>query len=362
MLSPLAARIMDLMHSGAPFTDMHLREGLGIRVLTPRAWALADERPAARAELEGLLDGIEPCWRELLRGGRAIARALDLPTLRLRMNVFTTDGGRHLNLALRALPPQPMSLKDTGLPLYVKEMLERGKGLILVTGATRSGKTTTLAALLRQINETRADHIVTIEDPIEYVLRPERAMISQKEVGKDTESFLMGLKDALRQSPDVIMIGEVRDQETAQVMLQAAESGHLVLATLHATSAAGAISKLTAFFRPEEAEQRRYTLANTLIGVIYQVLLPKAAFDGFVLAAEILANNAQLAKAIGDPSRASLIGEQLRRGEDKMSRSLNDALLDLVGARKLTASDAQRAAYDVLDLRQRLDHAGGPLR
>lgn len=359
MAQSLAGRLVDLMHSGAPFTDAHVREGDGIRILTPQAWVPVDTRCVERTELEALLDGIDPQWRATLRRGRAISRALDLATLRLRLNVFTTDAGRRLNLALRPLPPEPMSLKDTGLPLYVKEMVDRGKGLILVTGATRSGKTTTLAALLRQINETRPCHILTIEDPIELVIRPHRAMVSQKEVGTDTGGFLQGLRDALRQNPDVIMIGEVRDRETAQVMLQAAESGHLVLASLHAASAAGAIAKLTSFFPAEEAEQRRFTLAHALIGVIYQVLLPRAAYDGFVLAAEILANNAQIAKAIGDPSRTGLLHEQMRRGDDKMSRSLNDALVDLVGARKLTTSDAQRAAYDLLELRQRLEHGAG---
>lgn len=357
MPKPLTERIVDLMHADIPFTDLHLREGVAPQLLTPRSWVADEEGAVPRAEMEAFLDGIEPDWREPLKTGRAMSRAVDLPTMRLRMNVFSTDSGRHLNISLRRLPQEPMTLKETGLPPTVKEMLDRGKGLILVTGATRSGKTTTLAAMLRAINESRPDHLITIEDPIEYVLRPRQGIISQKEVGSDTKSFLDGLQDALRQSPNVIMIGEVRDAQTADVMLQAAESGHLVLATLHATSAIGAIAKLSVMTGAQEAEQqqRRYTLANTLIGVIYQVLLPKAAYDGFVLAAEILANSPQVAKAIEDPSRTGVLREQIKRGEDKVSRPLNDVLAELVAARRIVASDALRASYEPMELKARLD-------
>ena len=357
MPKSLTDRIVDLMHSDMPFTDLHVREGGAPQLLTPRSWVADEEGEVPRAEIEVFLDGIEPDWREPLKTGRAMSCAVDLPTMRLRMNVFTTDSGKRLNVSLRRLPPEPMTLKETGLPPTVKEMLDRGRGLILVTGATRSGKTTTLAAMLRAINESRPDHIITIEDPIEYVLRAKQGIISQKEVGSDAGTFLDGLQDALRQSPNVIMIGEVRDAQTADVMLQAAESGHLVLATLHATSAIGAITKLSVMTGAEEAEQqqRRYTLANTLIGVVYQVLLPKLAYDGFVLAAEILANSPPVTKAIEDPSRANVLREQIKRGEDKISRPLNDVLLELATTRKIVGSDALRASYEPMELKARLD-------
>lgn len=354
-MKSITDRIIDLFHADLPFTDVHVSEGAALRILTPRGWIVGDDKIVNRTELEGLVTQIEVDWRQKLASGEAINRAIDLPTIRIRANVYTTGGSESLNLSIRGLPPTPRALKDTGLPLWIPQMLDRGNGLILVTGATGSGKTTTLAAMLRQINETRPAHIVTIEDPIEYVLRPQLSIVSQKEVGTDTASYLQGLKDAMRQRPDVIMIGEVRDRETASTMLQAAESGHLVLATLHATSAVGAISKLISFFPAEEADQRRHTLANALVGVIYQVLLPKAALDGFALAAETLTNNPQVAKALEEPGRIQVIRDHLRRGENRNSRALNDVLLELVANKKVTASDAQRAAYDALEFKQRLD-------
>lgn len=354
-MKSVSDRIIELFHSDLPFTDIHVLEGAPLRILTPRGWITGDETRVSRDDLETLVKHIEPDWKAKLATGEAINRAIDLPTIRIRANIYTTGSGSTLNVTVRGLPPTPRALKDTGLPPWVAQMLERGNGLVLVTGATGSGKTTTLAAMLRHINETRPSHIVTIEDPIEYVVKPQQCIVSQKEVGTDTASYLQGLKDALRQRPNVIMIGEVRDRETANTMLQAAESGHLVMATLHATSAIGAINKLISFFPNEEAEQRRHALANSLIGVIYQVLLPKAALDGFVLAAETLVNIPQVAKALEEPGRIQVIRDHLRRGENRMSRALNDVLMDLVATKKVTSSDALRAAYDNLELKQRLD-------
>ena len=181
-------------------------------------------------------------------------------------------------------------------------------------------------------------------------MRGARSIISQKEVGVDVDDFARGLHDALRQKPDVIMLGAVRDRDTADTLLHAAESGHLVFATLHATSAQGAIAKLLSFFPPDESEQRRFTIASTLVGVICQCLLPNSKEDGWVLAAEIMMNNAQIAKAIEEPGRLKQIKEILRRGEDKMSRTLNDELFRLVKGGAVRKDKALKASNDEPEL------------
>ena len=293
----LTEKFVSLCRSGKPFTDIRIEEEEPLCVHLPSGWQSLGAAPIPLGEMLFLFSQLDKDWEKRLKHG-AIDHALDLAEHRLRCNLFLADGGRRHVLSIRRLPLKPPSIRETGLPVYVKDMAERGKGLVIISGATGSGKTTTLAALLDHINQTRNAHIVTIEKPIEYRLRGTRSLISQKEVGVDVDDFARGLHDALRQKPDVIMLGEVRDRDTADTLLHAAESGHLVFATLHATSAQAAIAKLLSFFPPDETEQRRFTIASNLVGVICQCLLPNAREDGWVLAAEIMMNNAQIAKAI----------------------------------------------------------------
>jgi twitching motility protein PilT len=345
----LAEKIVNLCWSGRPFTDVRIEEQQPIHVNLPSGWKAVGTEPVELGELLPLFARLDQDWEKKLVHG-AIDKALDLTQHRLRCSAFLADGGRRHVLSIRRLPLRPPSIKDTGLPVYVKDMAERGKGLVIVSGATGCGKTTTLAALLEHINQTRDAHIVTIEKPIEYRLERARSIISQKEVGSDVDGFARGLHDALRQKPDVIMLGEVRDRDTADTLLHAAESGHLVLATLHATSAQGALAKLLSFFPAEEGEPRRFTLAGTLVGVICQALLPGAREDGWVLAAEIMMNTPQIAKAIEEPGRLKQIREIVRRGEDKMSRTLNDELLRLVKGGVVRKDKALKASNDEAEL------------
>jgi twitching motility protein PilT len=201
--------------------------------------------------------------------------------------------------------------------------------------------------MISHLNATRSSHIVTIEEPIEYQFGRQHGLISQREVPADTPSFGAGLREALRQKPDVIMVGEVRDQDTADTVLHAGESGHLVLATMHTSSAMGAISKLLSFFPAEQRERRASALGSALLGVICQSLVPDEGGNNYALASEMIFNNHQQATPfLQDPAKFHMLADFMRRKEDNMSRTLNDSLLQLVTARKVSSKDAMRAAYN----------------
>jgi twitching motility protein PilT len=303
-------------------------------------------------EMYPLLSAIDEDWKTRTRHG-AIDRPFVLTQCRLRCNVYRAQGGQKMVVSIRRLPLHPLPLDKTGLPLYVKALLEASKGLVLVTGPTGSGKTTTIASMLDHVNATRSAHIVTIEEPIEYHLERRMSIISQREVPTDTPSFHAGLREALRQRPDVIMVGEIRDFDTADTALQAGESGHLVLASMHTNSAAGAIAKLLSFFPREQREQRAAALSQALIGVVCQGLVPSEAGDSFVLASELLFNNQQqVAALIADPEKFPLLHDFMRRREDNLSRTLNDDLAQLVAKKRIGAKDALRAAYNRAELHE----------
>jgi twitching motility protein PilT len=210
--------------------------------------------------------------------------------------------------------------------------------LILVSGATGSGKSTTLAALVNAINVTRSSHIITIEDPIEYLFEPEMSVFSQREVGVDVPSFKVGVKNALRQRPDVIAIGEIVDRETAETALIASDSGHLVLGTIHANSAISTIHKLLSFFDSQELENKKRILAGSLLGIVSQVLLPSSSGDGLVLASELLLNHSQrFSRNLFEPQ---VLQNELESRADKVSQSMGFSLLSLI---KCGAIDAQVA-------------------
>lgn len=192
--------------------------------------------PVLLESMMPLLKAIDEDWEDKIVE-HAIDRPFVLTACRLRCNVYRLSCGEKVSISIRRLPLQPMSLEKIGLPSYIKTMLEANKGIILVTGPTGSGKTTTIASMLDHINATRSSHIITIEEPIEYELKRKQSIVSQKKVPTDTASFSSGLREALRQKPDVLMVGEIRDFDTADTVLHAGESGHLVLSTMHTNSA-----------------------------------------------------------------------------------------------------------------------------
>jgi twitching motility protein PilT len=353
----LLQKISELCGDARAITDIHIEQDAVAMVKTPRGWREIEGGPVREEEMYPLLMAIDEDWKTKIRGG-AIDRPLVLPTTRLRCNMYCTNGGQRIALSLRRLPLHPLPLEHTGLPLYVRSaLLDATKGLILVIGPTGSGKTTTIASMIEHINATRGVHIVTIEEPIEYQFGRKQAIVSQKEVPIDTPTFASGLKEALRQKPDVIMVGEVRDLDTADTVLHASESGHLVLATMHTASALGAIAKLLSFFPAEQRERRAASLAGSLLGAICQSLVPAEAGDHYVLANEMIFNNyQQTASYLSDPGKLHLLGEFMRRKEDNMSHTLNDSLAQLVAQRKISGKDAMRAAYNRGELHELISH------
>ena len=252
----------------------------------------------------------------------------DIPNVsRFRANYFYERG--HLGAVFRIIPEKPLSLDELNAPAVFKELIKKEKGLVLVTGPTGSGKSTTLAAMINEINTMYAKHIITIEDPIEFVHRHKKSLISQREVGKDTKSFLNALKASLREDPDVILIGEMRDKETIAAAITAAETGHLVFGTLHTNSADQTINRIVNVFPAEEQAQIRTQLSMGLLAVIAQVLLPKIG-GGRIAAHEIMINNPAIANLIRENKIQQIYSQmQLNQGATGM-QTMNQILADLV--------------------------------
>jgi twitching motility protein PilT len=275
----------------------------------------------------------------------------DLP--RFRINAFRQRGA--ISFAFRVIPKHVPTFKELSLPTGVQRLAEEHRGLILVTGATGSGKTTTLAAMIDHINRTRQQHIVTIEDPIE-VLHPDHScIVNQREVGLDTVDFQQALRRALRQDPDVILIGELRDAETAQTALQAAESGHLVLSTMHTVDAAETIGRMVEFFPGIKQPMIRSIMAGVLRGVISQRLLPRKG-GGRVAAVEVMVTNARIADLIRD-NEAEGIGEAIEEGQFFDMQTFTGALIDHVVAGTVDQEVAANAATNRHDFIVTLERA-----
>jgi twitching motility protein PilT len=248
----------------------------------------------------------------------------DLP--RFRVNAFRQRGAT--SFALRVIPKEVPQFEQLGLPEGIRKLAEEHRGLVLVTGATGSGKTTTLAAMIDYINRHRQSHIVTIEDPIEILHPDHSSIVNQREIGLDTENFGQALRRALRQDPDTILIGELRDAETAQTALQAAESGHLVFSTLHTVDAAETIGRMIEFFPEGKQVQIRSIMAGVLKGVVSQRLLPRAG-GGRVAAVEIMITNARIADLIRE-NKPEEITDAIAEGEFFSMQTFQKALIDKV--------------------------------
>jgi twitching motility protein PilT len=262
---------------------------------------------------------------------------------RFRGNVFKQRGC--VSVAIRLIPFNVKPLADLGLPAIVSRMAEKPRGLVLVTGPTGSGKSTTLASMIDKINKERRGHIITVEDPIEFVHRHQNCIVNQREVGTDTKSFQSALKYALREDPDVILIGEMRDLETIQAALTIAETGHLAFATLHTNSAAEAINRMIDVFPSHQQSQVRAQLAFVLEGIITQTLLPKATGKGRALAAEVLVVTPAIRALIRD-DKIHQIYSLMQGGKKFGMQTLNDALYQLYVARQVTVDECLRVTGD----------------
>ena len=275
----------------------------------------------------------------------------DLP--RFRVNAYRQRGA--ISFAFRVIPKNVPSFEQLNLPAGVKKLAEEHRGLVLVTGATGSGKTTTLAAMIDYMNRNRKQHIITIEDPIEILHPDHDSIVNQREVGLDTESFGQALRRALRQDPDTILIGELRDAETAQTALQAAESGHLVMSTLHTIDAAETVARMVEFFPPEKQEVIRAILAGVLRGVVSQRLLPKLD-GGRIAAVEVMVMNARIADLIRE-GRADEITDAVAEGEFFQMQTFTQALIEHVLSGKVDPEIAANAATNRHDFLVSLEQA-----
>lgn len=262
---------------------------------------------------------------------------------RCRLNIFRQQN--HLSIALRILKDKLPLLSELGLPKVISTFANYNKGIIIITGETGSGKSTTLAALLNEINKTRNEHIITLEDPIEYVYESDQCLINQREVGRDVESYELGLKAILREDPDIILVGEMRTLETIEAALTAAETGHLVFATLHTNSAADTIDRIVNAFTAERQQQIRMQLSMTLKAVVCQQLLPKAEGHGRVVATEIMVVNDAIKNLIRE-GKTPQIANAIATGANEGSISMDNNLANLVREKKITAKQAVEAAND----------------
>lgn len=344
----LTKLLMDAVGSDA--SDVHLHPGRrpAIRVDGHLRMTTTDVIPAADLERLALEMMPEPRAREFAATSDTDF-GYDVPGVgRFRVNAFREQG--QVALVMRHVRAEPRSFETLGLPPIARRIATESRGLVLVTGRIGAGKTTTLAAMIDHINQTRDGHILTIEDPVEVRHRDKRCVVSQRDVGLDTEGFRPALKRALRQDPDVILIGEMRDPETVWAALTAAETGHLVLSTLHTLNATETVNRILDFFPPREHLQVRASLAATLRGIISQRLLPRATGTGQVPAVEVLVGTGRVFDRILDPERTHELETVIADGEYYGMQTFDASLLDLYRRGEITRGDAIGAATHPHDL------------
>jgi len=287
---------------------------------------------------------MSPGQREIFKKKNDLDLAYSVPGLgRFRCNVFIQRGA--VGMVFRVIPVNIPSIEDLQLPEVLKKIAMEPRGLILVTGTTGSGKSTTLAAMIDYINTNRTNNIITIEDPIEFLHRDKRSIINQREVGTDTESFSKALRAALRQDPDVILVGEMRDFETIQICLIAAETGHLVLSTLHTIDAAETVNRIISVFPPYQHKQVRTQLSSSLKGIVSMRLMPRADGKGRVPAVEVLVATITVKDCILDPDKTKLLPDVIAQGAVHYNmQTFDQSLLNLFKSELITYEEALRAA------------------
>jgi twitching motility protein PilT len=275
---------------------------------------------------------------------------------RFRVNAFRQRGS--ISIVCRAIPFQVRTIEDLELPPVIRTLADEPRGIILLTGTTGSGKSTTLAAMIDHINSTKARHVVTLEDPIEYLHRDKMSIINQREVGQDTESFARAMRRVLRQDPDVILIGEMRDEETVRTALTAAETGHLVLSTLHTLDATETVNRIIDFFPPHLQQQARVMLSSTLRGAVGQRLVQRAGGQGRAAICEVLVVTGRVQDLILNPNETGRISEVIAEGEYYGMQTFDQALLKQVMAGNITEEVAYEAASSPHDFKLMLQAQG----
>ncbi len=334
-------------------SDIHLKAGLppvfridgNLRPL-PKAPRLTAE--SVRSMCEAIMNDRQRIKFEEVN---EIDLAYSVPGLgRFRANVFMQRNS--VSAVFRAIPFKISTLDDLLMPSVLKKIAEEQRGLVLVTGATGSGKSTTLAAMVDHINSKRTAHVVTIEDPIEYLHRDRKCIINQREVGFDTTGFAPALKSALRQDPDVILVGEMRDLETAETALAAAETGHLVLSTLHTIDAPETIARIVSLFPPHQQRHVRLQLSNVLRGVISQRLIPRIEGTGRVAAVEVMMSTGRVRELIDDEDKTVQLRDTIAKGYTTYGmQTFDQALMDLVKRKVISYDEALRQSSNPDDFK-----------
>jgi len=339
-------------------SDLHLKAGAPPRWRVDGELVTLDEPPLSPEDTAVLTAAImPPNIREIFEAKQEADFAYAVKGLgRFRVNAFRQRGS--VALAMRLVHTNASTVADLGLPDVVRRLAEEHRGLILLTGPTGSGKTTTLAAMVNHINHTRACHIITIEDPIEYLHSDDMAAIEQREGGFDTESFTSAMRVVLRQDPDVILVGEMRDPETVYTALTAAETGHLVLSTLHTRTATETVNRIVDFFGPDQQQQVRVSLASALVGTICQRLIPRVDGKGRVPAAEVMVVNGRIQQAILDPLKTSEIDQIISEGEYYGMQSFDQSVAGLMRDQMIDLGEAMAAASNPHDLKIQLERMG----
>jgi twitching motility protein PilT len=336
-------------------SDLHIKSGTAPLarlhgLLTP----LDFQAPTPR-EMEELAQQIlTPAQRDVFETTREVDFAFGVAGLaRFRANFFVQRGS--ISMVFRHVPVDIRPLEELGLPPVIEELSTRPRGLILVTGTVGSGKSTTLASMIHRINTTLPMNIITIEDPIEFLHRDGRSLIQQREVGSDTTSFHEALRHILRQDPDVIMIGEIRDRETMEIALTAADTGHLVLSTLHTIDATQTVNRIISFFEPHQHQEIRYLLAATLQAVISQRLIRTADGQGRVPAVEVMVATSTIREYIKDAEKSALIKQAIQEGVVQYGmQTFDQALMKLVREGRISSDEALRISSSPHELALRL--------
>jgi twitching motility protein PilT len=340
-------------------SDLHVKvESPPVARVHGDLWALKDSEPLTPTETEKALHTIadEHHLTEFEEHGE-VDFSYELPGVsRFRVNAFRQRGA--VSIALRAIPFQVRTIDDLGLPEVVRKLADEPRGIILLTGTTGSGKSTTLAAMIDHINSTKARHVVTMEDPIEYLHRDKLSIINQREIGSDTQSFARAMRRVLRQDPDVILIGEMRDEETVRTALSAAETGHLVMSTLHTLDATETINRIIDFFPPHLQQQGRVMLASTLRGAVSQRLVPRADREGRVAVSEVMAVTGRIQDLILNPEETGKISEVIAEGDFYGMQTFDQALLGYVREGMVSEEVAMETASSPHDFKLMLA-AGG---
>ncbi|HEX9917018.1 MAG TPA: type IV pilus twitching motility protein PilT [candidate division Zixibacteria bacterium] len=340
----------------AKASDLHLRVGLRPTLRIDGVLKPIDPDPLTSEDVSKIMQQmLNEQQLERYHQQSELDIALSVSKLgRFRINFYRQRGTS--GIAIRAVNTVIPSFEELNLPPVLKNLADSRRGLIIVTGTTGSGKSTTLAAMINYINNVRTDNVLTIEDPIEYVYRDKKSIISQREIGGDTESFATALRHAFRQDPDVILIGEIRDKETMSIALTAADTGHLVLTTLHTLNAVETISRIISFFPPHQHLQIRLLLASTLKSIVCQRLLPRVDGPGRVPAVEILVSTGAVREYLVDPMKNSLIPELIESGNIQYGmQTFDQSIMQLYrnGIISYKEALAQTTNPDDFDLRVR---------